>query len=106
MKTQLSKLAHYNTWANTKFIDCLLRQDKGIMTTQTKSSFPTIFETCKHIWFGETGWLSRMQHNGWQTPQVDNFQGSSKDLFNAWQITSNQYIKLIESTHLDTILSG
>lgn len=101
MKTQLLKLANYSIWANLKFIKCLNGQEEKLLLAESRSSFPSIFETCKHIWFGESGWLSRMQNKGWQTPLVDNFQGKPSDLFNAWQITSNEYIQLIESANLD-----
>lgn len=101
MKESISKLAEYNIWANTKFISKLLELDQSILSTKMKSSFTSIFETCKHIWFGETGWLSRIQNKGWQTPEVDNFQGSPAELFNSWQITSNEYLQVIKSTNLD-----
>lgn len=101
MKESISKLAQYNIWANTKFINKLLLLDQSILSTKMKSSFTSIFETCKHIWFGETGWLSRIQNKGWQTTEVDNFQGSPSELFNSWQITSNEYLQVIKSTNLD-----
>ena len=101
MRDSLLKLTKYNVWANDKFIDCLLGVDEGILTTQTKSSFSTILETCKHIWFGELGWMSRMNNQGWQTTEIDNFQGTPSELFSSWQNTSKVYIKFAEEAELD-----
>ena len=100
MKNHLLKLAKYNKWANQKFIQSLNAQEENFLFTQLDSSFKNIFETCKHIWLGELGWLARMENKGWQTKALDNFQGEPKDLFTAWQITSDAYIKFIETEDL------
>jgi len=101
MKSHLLKLAHYNVWANKKFSKCLLSQEESILHTTVKSSFPTIYETCRHLWFGETGWLSRMEMLGWQTDSVTQFDGSMEQLLQAWIETSESYIALIKSTELE-----
>jgi len=102
MNESLFNLTKYNVWANNKFIDTLLVQDKSILESPTKSSFPTILETCKHIWLGELGWLSRMRNLGWRTDAVQNFTGFQSELFEAWQSTSREYIHFVESEDLET----
>ena len=42
------------------------------------SSFPTIRATLLHIWYGETGWLSRLNGKGWKTSKVTGFPSSTK----------------------------
>lgn len=101
MAELLRNLTEYNVWANKKFIDCLSGIEATILKTPVKSSFPTILLTCKHIWFGESGWLSRMRDLGWQTDAIDNFEGSHTELFDAWQITSKEYIDFVENEDLE-----
>jgi len=42
-----------------------------------------------------------MQNKGWQTIEVDHFQGKPNELFSSWKNTSQTYIKLIEAQDLD-----
>ena len=101
MKNHLSKLAQYNKWANQKFIHTMSKQEESMLQTKMESSFATVFDTCKHIWLGESGWLSRIHNKGWQTPEVDSFNGTSKELFDAWQRTSSAYVQFIKTEDLD-----
>ena len=64
-----------------------------------------IIETCKHIWLGELGWHYRMKHQGWQTPELDNFEGTTAALFSAWQRTSYDLIDLIETSDVEALIS-
>jgi len=102
MMKSLSNLTKYNVWANNKFIENLQMQDEKILDMQLQSSFPTILDTCKHMWLGELGWLSRMKNLGWKTDELDTFAGSPNDLFKAWQNTSREYIKFTKTENLET----
>ena len=100
MKDYLLKLTQYSVWANLKFIKMLNDLDDRVLLASADSSFANVLETCKHIWFGELGWMSRMQGNGWQTKELDNFQGQPKDLFLLWQLSSKAYVKFVETEDL------
>jgi len=93
--------ANYNIWANNRLIDCLLQQESAIMTQEVKGSFPNIKATIKHIWFAETGWLSTLQDAGWQADKVDSFQGSTAELFTAWQATSEAFKQFVKTEDLE-----
>jgi len=101
LRDYLLKLAQYNVWANLKFIQLLKEQENNILLSPCDSSFVNIFETCKHIWLGETGWLARLQNRGWQTKEIDNFHDEPKVLFTAWLGTSKAYIPMIENSDLN-----
>ncbi len=98
------KLTQYNKWANDKFIECLLNYNDSMITSDVVSSFPNIFETCKHIWLGELGWYSRMTGLGWQTKALDEFSGTPKELYQAWGESTKRLIGFAESEDLDKLV--
>jgi len=83
--------ALYNIWANNRLISDLTLQNNDLLTRELVSSYPTIRATILHIWYAETGWLSRLNGNGWETSHIINFPGSNQELFSAWQETSEQF---------------
>jgi len=93
--------ALYNIWANNRLIDDLLNQDERILTKKFIGSFPTIRETIRHIWFAETGWLSRLNGDGWQAKTVSEFTGTNHELFIAWQNTSEELVEFTRSAALE-----
>lgn len=96
--------ATYNIWANNKIIDRLLQEEETIMEKEINSSFLTIRDTLKHIWFAETGWLSRLKNNDWKTEDVINFSGTSKELFSSWQKTSQSFKDFVEIEDLEKLV--
>ena len=93
--------ATYNIWANNRLINCLSEQNESLLVQELKGSFPTIRATLLHIWFAETGWLSRLNGNGWQAAAVLNFSGTAADLFTAWQSTSAAFKSFVETADLE-----
>jgi len=93
--------ATYNIWANNRLINCLLEQNEQLLTQELKGSYPTIRATLLHIWFAETGWLSRLNGNGWQAAKVLDFSGSNEALFKAWQYTSATFKNFVASADLE-----
>lgn len=93
--------ANYNIWANNRLINNLLQQEDALLSQVLVSSFPSIRATIKHIWFGETGWFSRLQGKGWQASRVLDFSGTNKELFKQWQSTSEKYKNFIELADLE-----
>ncbi|MCX2678732.1 DNA polymerase [Galbibacter sp. EGI 63066] len=92
--------ANYNIWANNRLINNLLEQDDELLNKELVGSFPTIRATVSHIWFAETGWLFRLQGEGWKTSSVTNFTGTNKELFKEWQATSERFKKFVEKVDL------
>lgn len=93
--------ANYNIWANNKLINNLTGQDSKLLNKELVGSFPTIRATISHIWLAETGWLSRMNGDGWKTSNVTNFSGNNNELFKDWQITSESFRNFVEKADLD-----
>ena len=93
--------ADYNIWANNRLIDDLLKQDEQLLTQELVSSFPTIRATILHIWFAETGWLSRINGKGWEAKKVTEFSGSNQELFEAWQKTSIAFRDFTTTANLE-----
>lgn len=93
--------ATYNIWANNRLINNLSEQNDNILDQELVGSFPTIRATILHLWFAETGWLSRLNGNGWEVSNVKNFSGKNKELFNAWQTTSEEFKNFVGKTDLE-----
>ncbi len=93
--------ADYNIWANNKLINDLLNQDDELLVKELIGSFPTIRATMLHIWFAETGWLSRLNGKGWETKTVTDFSGNNDELFKLWQITSKDFRKFVKKADLE-----
>lgn len=93
--------ALYNIWANNRLINDLLAQDDGIISQELIGSYPTIRATILHIWFAETGWLSRLNGNGWKAQKVTNFSGTNHELFNEWQKTSEKFKNFVSKVDLE-----
>lgn len=83
--------ASYNIWANDRLINNLSEQDNQILTREVVSSYPTIRATILHIWFAETGWLSRLKENVWDAKKVTDFVGTNQVLFKEWKKTSKEF---------------
>ncbi|UGU15923.1 DNA polymerase [Sinomicrobium kalidii] len=93
--------ANYNIWANNRLINNLIEQDDELLNKEFVGSFPTIRATILHIWFAETGWLSRLNGNGWETSSVTNFTGTNNELFKKWLMTSERFKKFVEKADLE-----
>lgn len=83
--------ALYNIWANNRLINNLLEQDNELLTKELIGSYPTIRKTLLHIWFAETGWLSRLIGNSWDARKVTEFSGTNQKLFKEWKNTSKDF---------------
>jgi uncharacterized damage-inducible protein DinB len=101
MNQQHLDYATYTTWANKRLIENLSLYDDALLEKELVGSFPTIRATILHIWFAETGWLSRLRGSAWETSNVTNFTGSNKELFAAWQATSLNYQHFVEAADLE-----
>lgn len=93
--------ASYNIWANDRLINDLLALDNQLLTKEVIGSYPTIRATLIHIWFAETGWLSRLKENGWDTKEVTEFKGTNKELFKVWKKTSQEFKEFTATADLE-----
>jgi uncharacterized damage-inducible protein DinB len=101
MNQQYLDYATYTTWANKRLIDNLSPTDDSLLEKELVGSFPTIRATILHIWFAETGWLSRLRGSAWEASNVTNFSGSNMELFAAWQATSLDFQHYVEGADLE-----
>jgi len=93
--------ASYNIWANNRLINDLLKQDEEILTKELIGSYPTIRATILHIWYAETGWLARLNEEGWETKKVTDFSETNNKLFKEWQKTSEEFRNFINKAELE-----
>ena len=93
--------ANYNIWANNRLINDLSLQTDNLINQELTGSFPTIRATILHLWFAETGWLSRLNGNEWETSNVSKFSGSIEELFKSWQATSIAFRNFVEKADLE-----
>lgn len=91
----------YNIWANNRLIGDLKENADEVMTQKIVGSFPTIRATILHIWFAETGWLSRLNGNGWDAKKVTEFTDTNQDLFKEWQKTSKEFTNFTSKVELE-----
>ena len=93
--------ASYNIWANDRLISNLQEHNDQILTQELVASFPTIRATLLHIWFAETGWLSRLNGKGWNAKKVLEFTGSNQEFFREWKKTSIRFRDFVSQTNLE-----
>lgn len=93
--------ALYNIWANNRLIKDLLEQDDKLLSQKLVGSFRSVRATILHIWYAETGWLSRLNENDWEVARVTNFSGDNKELFKEWQNTSEKFKNFVEKADLE-----
>ncbi len=101
MNKRYLDFANYNIWANKRLANNLLEQDDSFLNKEFVGSFPTIRATITHLWNAETGWLSRLKGNGWESSNVQNFEGNNKELLTAWQNTSRNFKDFVEKADLE-----
>ena len=97
--------ANYNVWSNTRLLNTLLKQEDNLIEKELVGSFSTIRATMLHLWFAETGWLSRLRGNGWKASNVTAFEDSNEVLFKSWQKTSEEFKNFVEMADLEKEVS-
>lgn len=101
MKQNYLDFSQYNIWANNRLIQDLSALEDGLLIHEFVGSFPTIRATILHIWFAETGWLSRLNGKAWEASKVTGFVGSNKELFSEWQKTSQEFKEFVYTVELE-----
>lgn len=91
MNQRYTDYALYNIWANNRLITDLSAQEDQLLTKELVGSFTTIRATILHMWFAETGWLSRLHGNGWDAQKVEEFDGTNEELFIAWKRSAEAF---------------
>ncbi len=61
MKQLLTSYAAYEIWANKKLLDVILNTGTVQQEQEIKSSFPSIYKTCLHVWDASAIWWQRLQ---------------------------------------------
>ena len=60
----------YNYWANKRLVNWLDNIPMNIITTQIKSSYPSIYFTIYHLITTEGYWLSKITGTKYELPQI------------------------------------
>ncbi|MCM5662611.1 DinB family protein [Galbibacter mesophilus] len=91
----------YTIWANNRLMNDLESQQETVFNHTFVGSFPTIRATLLHLWYAETGWLSRMERGEWLVGNVTNFSGDIKTLFKEWKATTKAFKVFVETANLE-----
>ncbi|MBB5437809.1 putative damage-inducible protein DinB [Pedobacter sp. AK017] len=85
-KNHFLSLYQYNTWANNTILNHLKQLPEGIIRSQVKSVFPSIFDILMHVYIIDQGWYSVLtkayRSDDYQTIKttVDRLVSEVKDL--------------------------
>ena len=91
----LQKHLQYNAWANEKAAAFLATVDETVLDTEMKSSFPSIRKTITHIWDAQQIWLTRLQGESLTKWPSESFNGTTKELLDAFVENSHALVKFI-----------
>lgn len=82
MKQILKELAAYNTWANQKLAEPILKLPEEKQLAEIPSSFKSLYHTLLHMWDAESIWWQRMKLHEKIIIPHEHFKGSMQDLVN------------------------
>lgn len=82
MKELLQQFAAYNIWANKALFDRISKMPEEKITTETPSSFPSLYKTVQHMWRAEEIWWQRLKLVENPVAQSDSFTGTFTELYN------------------------
>ena len=60
MKQLLVSFTQYEYWANKQILELVLSLSEAQQQQEIKSSFPSIYKTCLHMWDASTIWWQRL----------------------------------------------
>jgi len=97
MKELLKQLAAYNSWANQRLLEVILKLPDEKHHEKIPSSFATISATLMHMWVAESAWWQRIKLEERVLSPLDNFNGTLKDVSNGIMYLDQQWIEWINN---------
>jgi uncharacterized damage-inducible protein DinB len=95
MKQLLVSFAHYEYWANERLLGVITGLSEEQQQQEIKSSFPSIFKTCLHIWDASSIWWQRLhKHEQVLVPSLT-FHPSMKDVSNGLLQQNTQWMQWV-----------
>jgi uncharacterized damage-inducible protein DinB len=82
MKEILQQYAAYNSWANQKLFDIILKLDENLQQQIVASSFPNLYATVLHMWDAESAWWQRMKLHEKIVIPSENFNPTMQEAVN------------------------
>lgn len=103
----LSKLTHYNLWANQIISGYVLKAGEIISDVEQPGSFSTVRITLLHIWDAQFIWYSRLHRKSLTEFPSKNFIGSLAEACDGLHNSSQQFIDYVEGMkgNLNTIVT-
>ena len=97
MKQLLVSFTQYEYWANEKLLGVVTGLSEEQQQREIKSSFPSIYKTCLHVWDASSIWWQRLQkHEQILVPSLT-FHPSMKDVANGILQQNMQWIEWVRS---------
>jgi uncharacterized damage-inducible protein DinB len=97
MKQLLVSFAKYEYWANEKLLQVVLELSEEQQQQEIKSSFPSIFKTCLHMWDASSIWWQRLQKQEHVLVPSLTFHPSMKDVVNGLLQQNEQWMEWVSS---------
>jgi uncharacterized damage-inducible protein DinB len=97
MKQLLRSFAAYEYWANQRLLALIMDLDSEQQQCEIKSSFPSIYRTCLHIWDASTIWWQRVHQAEQIVVPSLSFNPSMTDVNNGLLAQNQQWVKWIDS---------
>ncbi len=97
MKQLLRQYAEYNLWANSRILDAILLLNYEQQHKEIESSFNSLYKTIFHVRGSEIVWLSRLNKKPNISKVDDTFNGSMKELGNAWIEIDKQILDFVNN---------
>jgi len=82
MKDILKEYAAYNTWANQKLCETILKLSAEKQKTEVPGSFKSLYLTLLHMWSAESIWWQRMKLQERLIIPGEYFKGDMQELVN------------------------
>ncbi len=97
MKKLLSTFAAYDLWANERLLQTILTLDEGRQQQNIESSFPSLHQTCLHIWDASSIWWQRLHmHEQIAVPSLS-FHPTMNDVANGLLLQNKQWVDWLDT---------
>jgi uncharacterized damage-inducible protein DinB len=98
MKQLLVSFAQYEYWANEKILELVLSLSEEQQQQEIKSSFPSIYKTCLHVWDASTIWWQRLQKAEEIVVPSLSFHPSMQDVAHGLLQQDTQWLDWVKAT--------
>lgn len=98
LRSFIKNYVAYNLWANRAVVTWLSPVSDAVLERRVPSSFPSLRETCLHIWHSQQYWLTIVKGaTPSASPRHPVFHGTNEDLFEGLLQSSSQFSYYVQT---------